>query len=769
MSMRKIIIAPYQMHRNLLKKYRQEDAFFDVKTISKENLLGEYYGSADDLAIPFLMKKYKYSYDNVIALFRFLPYVSEEQKDFSLIKKDLVDNHLIIKNDYLDQFFKNNEVYIYGYSKRDKELITVLDKLGIKYEFVLNDKKDSGGILNTYETQFDEVFYTLNSIASLLDKGEDINKIYIYVTNNEYLYPLKEFSKGFGFTVDDEKSYPLYVTPIARQFLDNYLSTKDNELSKERIAGCLDKDLLNDIYQVIDSCVDPEMDFATQFDYLVGELKTTNASRKQFKDIVRIINKPIYDNDAHIFVMGFAQGSYPRSIKDNELFSDSEKDKMGLNSSLEETQNNQDTLLDFFNSDNHFYYSFAERSLSKKYFKSPLVKTIGLTEERHELPNVIYSRDMVDFYYAKLKDLKEFYRETKLDYYALEKISNIPYGQYDNSFNGVDAMNEDMKTKYSYSVINDYYQCPFKYFVSNILELDTFEGNFYTKFGNVAHKIFEHHNDEGFDFDKVFDEEAIKQDFADEELPILENLKTQIRRASEAIRLHQRYMTNPRIVTEKKIGMDLGKKSYLSGVIDKSIVFDDKYLILVDYKTGNDSFDTKYLSEGISLQLPTYCLLASKDSDLKNYQIIGTFINNVVNTKLAYGYDKERLIDPYYRLNGKVAADKELIAKIDDTINNNKSEFIKGVSITKAGQFAKDSSLVSIDDFKEYAEIALRKYLEADTNIRKNNFVINPLFKSKSNNACKYCEYKDLCFVKKEQRRYLYTPDEDEEEDEDDE
>ena len=77
--------------------------------------------------------------------------------------------------------------------------------------------------------------------------------------------------------------------------------------------------------------------------------------------------------------------------------------------------------------------------------------------------------------------------------------------------------------------------------------------------------------------------------------------------------------------------------------------------------------------------------------------------------------------------------------------------------------------MVSLEEFNEYAEVALRKYLEADANIRNNKFIINPLFKSKSDNACKYCEYKDLCYVKKNQRRYLYNPIEDEKEDDDNE
>ena len=767
--MRKIIIAPYQMHKNLLKRCREKDLFSDVKIITKEELLSQYYGRIENKAVPYLMKKYHYSYDNAKVVLRFIPYINKDINGLLDIKNDLLTAHLLVKNAYLRDFFKDNEVCIFGYSVNDLEIKRVLDNLEVKYLFESNQKRNKTFVLNTFETQFDEVFYLLNSIAELIDKGEDVNNIFIYSVDNEYLYPLKMFSKSFGFEVDDGSNHSLYVTSVASSFLKSYLESHDLAFAKEAVADCEDKELLEDLITLVNDCQDDEMDFATQMDYLVGELKATKVGGPTLKNVVRIINKPIYEKDAHIFVVGFAQGSYPKSVKDNDFISDINKSGMGLNTSLDETKINKDTLLDFFNSDNYFYFSFADRTISSKKFISPLVKDLSFEKKKPTLPLTIYSQDMIDFFYARMRDLKEFYKQGDPYLKALEEKSDIPYGEYDNSFTGVNALNESMDLRYSYSKINEYYQCPFKYYVSNVLNVDSFEGNFATKIGTVAHKIFELHNEEGFDFNKVFEEEVEKQGFLDEELPLVINLKTQIERASQAIRLHQHYMSSPKIITEKKLGMNIGKKSYLSGVIDKSIIFDNKYLVLVDYKTGSDSFDSKYISEGVSLQLPTYCLLAKNDPLFKNYEIIGTFINNVIDTKLSYGKESEALINPYYRLHGKVAGDIDLIGKLDKTIYSGKSEFIKSVATLKDGGLGKSDSLVSLEEFNEYAEVALRKYLEADTNIRNNKFIINPLFKSKSDNACKYCEYKDLCYVKKNQRRYLYNPIEDEKEDDDNE
>ena len=172
---------------------------------------------------------------------------------------------------------------------------------------------------------------------------------------------------------------------------------------------------------------------------------------------------------------------------------------------------------------------------------------------------------MADYFYAKLSDLKEFYSDTTSDYLALSKIRDIPYGNYDNTFSGVSHFDNEMDITYSYTKISGYYECPFKYYLSNVLELDPFEGNIYSKIGIIAHKMFELHNKPGFDFDKAFDEEVKQTEFTNEELPIVNNLKSKIKEASEAIRLHQRYMSKPRFLTEKRIKVEFAPHSYLLG------------------------------------------------------------------------------------------------------------------------------------------------------------------------------------------------------------
>lgn len=763
--MGKIIISPYKMHRQILAESRKENPFFDVKVVSKESLIGEWLGKLEPSSLIYLMKEYKLSYDNARALMPFIPYINEKLPNLFKIKQDLIDKHFIIRNEYLDQFFKNKEIEIVGYSSKDKELIDLLDHFGLSYKFDATQDICEGNEIIKYDTAIDEVFYSLNKIASLIDSGIDINNIYIYSHNESYKYYLEKFSKSFGFSLGIDNSFPIYNTSIVNRLLSEYVRTKDLNLE----IDCSDESLLTAITEIINEVKNTDLSFEQKLDYLIGEFKNTKYQNEKYDNVVKVINSPIYVKDAHIFVLGFTQGTFPVSYKDNRLLSDIQRDLIGMNSSETQTQIDEDLLLQFLSSDNHFYYSYATRSLSEKFFVSPWVETFHFKEVAHSFPEVLYSNDMRDFYYAKYLDLKRYYSEVSPEYYALKDICSIPYGEYNNEYQTVNHFNKDDYMSYSYSQINTYYECPFQYYLSRVLDIDPFEGNFFSKFGNVAHKAFEECDKKGFDFEDVFNSEVLTQEFLDEELPIVENLKRQVKEACEAVLLHKKYMKNPRIITEKNVKFSFAKNSWLSGKIDKSIILDNKYLAIVDYKTGNDSFDEKNIKDGCSLQLPTYCLLAKNDSLLKDYSIMGVFINNVIDTSLTSDKKPEELINPHLRLNGKVVADLDIISYLDNTISGEKSEFIKGVSLKKDGTFKASNSLASSPEFDEYISIALEKYIEADTNIRSNVFSINPLYKSKSDNACIYCPYRDICFVRSNQRRYLSDKNPEESEDEDDE
>ena len=640
------------MHADLLVKYREKDPFADVKVMSKETLIGEWLGRCESNALNHLMKKYGYSYENARSLMPFLPFVNELIPDLFKIKEDLIDSGLFIKNEYLKQLFLNKEILIYGDSSKDKELNNLLSHFSLKYTFVKNDfKEDKHHFISHYETAIDEVFYSLNKIAALLDSGVSIDDIYIYATNESYIYYLEKFSKDFGFDVAIDKSFPLYTSSLTNLFIKEYISSKDINSALEKLNECKEEELLNAFKETIINSIDDEFSFEQQLDFSIGELKRTRFKNKKYKNVVRLIDSPVYKSSAHIFVLGFVQGSFPKIAKDNSFLGDDKKELIGMNTSKEQTLCNEETMLDFLYSDNNFHLSYSSRSTSEKYFPSPLIDKMKLNKVEEKFPDIIYSMDMRDFYYTKSLDLKRYYSETTPEFYPLSKICDIPYGQYDNQFNGVNIYNEDSKLRYSYSSLKQFFQCPFAYYLSRLCEIDPFDGNIGTRIGLVAHKIFQHLYDEDFDFDKYFEKYVLEENFLLEELPFVNNLKEQIKQACSAIVLHKSHMKNPTELYEEPLALEINDKLKLVGTIDKIIIQDDTYVSVVDYKTNDESFNPKYIQEGLSLQLPVYCLLLSESKKFKNYEINGVFINNVIDTSISHNEKDFDQINTSLRLN----------------------------------------------------------------------------------------------------------------------
>ena len=58
-----LVIAPRNMHLDIINYYRKDNPFFDIKVIDKTDLVAaSSYSSRDDTVL-YMMKEYQYSYD----------------------------------------------------------------------------------------------------------------------------------------------------------------------------------------------------------------------------------------------------------------------------------------------------------------------------------------------------------------------------------------------------------------------------------------------------------------------------------------------------------------------------------------------------------------------------------------------------------------------------------------------------------------------------------------------------------------------------------
>ena len=105
----------------------------------------------------------------------------------------------------------------------------------------------------------------------------------------------------------------------------------------------------------------------------------------------------------------------------------------------------------------------------------------------------------------------------------------------------------------------------------------------------------------------------------------------------------------------------------------------------------------------------------------------------------------------YLKLNGKTTGDLSSFTCLDPTIADGKSSFVSGILLKKEGGLSSRAGLVANNTFNEYKELVSEKYKEMDKKLRNNSFDISPLSFGDRDNACQYCEYKDICYIRKNQ------------------
>ena len=755
--MEKVILAPSKMHKILLSNCRKEDLFANPKLLTKEEFLGKYYGNVTPEGVYYLFKNKDFIYDNLMQVVSYIPYaddncVRSKNKMLNEWRKELDEAGFLEKDEFFEQFIKDKEFEIYGYSKNDIELLSLLNTYKNKYEFKDFTKGYSVLSVNKFPLLEDEIFYVLNQISELLENGVSPDDIYIYVDNENALFYLKRYVSSFGFTINFPNSQSLYSQESITEFLkvakqaqsfDAALEVLDNEIkTSEEI-----KNTLHELCFV-------DLEFEKKFDYIASYLKTMMIQDTRYENAVNIISAPIYDENKYIFIPCFAQNIYPKSYKDNGYISDADKEELHVLTSLEKCRIEDAISKDFLLSNNKFILSRSSASFSERYFASPFINSLGIKEvEIKDLPEVIYSKKYGEYRLGIDKDNKLYFLQESRCADSLEHQLNFNYRNYDNQYSDAQAVSPDTFLDLSYTSVKEYYSCPFQYYLDNILKISVFEDTFYTKLGKVAHYVFEHQYDKDFDFDVVFETEKKNYTWEVNEELFLERLKEDIKQASDACLKHfNTYATNPKILTEKELFVKLDPHTRLKGFVDKIMLLDNSEAILVDYKTGSESFDRNKLEYGLSMQLPTYAYLFHNTKEYEDYHIAGLYINNVINTSYGSERGEDEPIDSYLKLNGVTVADMKVIKKIDASIVNDKSLFLKGVALKKDGNFKKSSSLVGDTELKEMEDLVLEKYKEAARKIRNNEFEISPLF-IEEGGACKFCEYRDICFVKASQRR----------------
>ena len=304
----------------------------------------------------------------------------------------------------------------------------------------------------------------------------------------------------------------------------------------------------------------------------------------------------------------------------------------------------------------------------------------------------------------------------------------------------------------TYNKMKYYIECPFKYFLSKILKIDEFDGNFDTELGTLFHKILEDSLEKEIDLNNYLDDLNEKfttnkeRYFASKCLP----------QVLDVIAFNKEFDSTTSFKTilgEQEFKINLDANTIFTAQIDK-LLYDEesKCVVVIDYKTGDFTFNPELTTIGLHLQLPTYALIVKKVHP--EFKTIGMYIENILLNKEAL-----KALNPY-KLAGLTNSDIPMIQLIDPTFLQvdedgkliTKSKFIRALQISqdniKKGlyNFTYPTNLKTEQEINDLEQLTQKHIIECVKKIRSGAFEISPI---KDNglkiDACKNCKFADVC------------------------
>ena len=206
-----LVICPNEEKVKILHSLEQQNKLYNIKFMTKQEYLNNYFFTYQDNVILYLMKKYHYKVDVCKVYLKYL-YVIDENKIYQnkkinflqKLKKELIQENLLEYNPAFKEYLKNKKKVVLNYPKLD-----LYEKKALEVE-----KKDPVEekelTVTEYKTMEEEVNGVALKIISLIKKNVDINKIYLTNVTSDYFY-----------TIDRIFSY--YHIPIQKTSINSKL------------------------------------------------------------------------------------------------------------------------------------------------------------------------------------------------------------------------------------------------------------------------------------------------------------------------------------------------------------------------------------------------------------------------------------------------------------------------------------------------------------------------------------------------------------------
>lgn len=751
----KIVILNDYAKKSFIKKINK---LINVKVITLSELKKKYYFDYDNKAIYFVSNKYncipeiaKIYIENIY----FIGDIDTKKVNFlKEVKEELDNNNLLTYNNLFKEFLRGKDIVLYNLKYADKFYKNIFKELGRYSNITSYNDEDNKSVKELYKANNseEEIAFICSKITKLIKSGVNINNIKLANVKSDYEFIIRKTFKLFNIPINLPSFETIKSTSLVIKFKELYNS--DISITIEKLKEFINTKEENDIFKSIINVVNSYLwcnDFELVKDMIFNEINNIKTPREKLKNAVEVIEfkKELVSDDDYVFLIGYNEGVIPVNYKDEDYLSDEEKSKLGLSTSFELNENAMNEVKDSIKNIKHLIVTYPSHNLSSEIYISSSYEK-DLFEEK-EL-NISYNESNA---YNKLKLVSEKDENSKFGTLTddLLKLSShykdMKYSSFDNKYKLINKskiknfFNNGLTL--SYTSMNDYYMCSFRYYLDYILKVNKYEDTFEAIVGTIFHKILSMCFENDIDIIRTYESEIEKSDyeFSESEKFFLSILKDELVLVIETIKNQLSYTQLTESMYEKEIVIDVDKDLHIKfkGFVDKILYnkFNGKTVVaIIDYKTGNPNLNINNSIYGLEMQLPVYIYLIK--NEIKDVKIGGFYLQKILNNIT----DKEKRLDSL-KLQGYTNSDLDIIDKVDSSFND--SKVIKSLRTSSKGFYAY-SKIINDEEIDILNKVVETKIKEASMDILDSKFDINPKEMNNEVIGCKFCKYKDICFMK---------------------
>lgn len=750
-----LLIIPNHLKETILLSFCDE--LKNIKIMTESEFLKKYYFDYDLETIYYLMNKYKLKYEVVLIYLKNLYYV--ENKEYSNeklnklveIKKELEEHNLLKYKPLFLNKLKSMNIVFYNFYDLDKFYLNLIDNLKkITSIEVINEGNNCYYEHKIYEFKNaeEEVEFVATKICELVLSGVNINNIVLLNSSDIYTNHIKRIFKYFSIPINIKDNNSLLGTKMGTFFLENI----NSDISKTFELLEINFDLKNNLnLEIYNRLITISNKFSFVSDYMkIKELLKVELLNTKLSDVildeavkVEVLEDYIPNDNEYVFLLGFNQGECPKNLKDEDYINDLLKEKLNLSTTTSKNIIHSKKIINIIKNVKNLWITYklngeqgslTVSSLNEK-LNYEVIHNIKISYNYSNLNNNLKLARYMDDY------LKYGSKNEDLDLLNNTYKNNV-YRKYDNKFNGIKKTSENITL--SYSSMDNYYKCSFKYYISSILKLNCYEETFMTYIGSLFHYVLSKKDNLSLEDSIIEFMNNNPKEFTNKENFFLEKLKKDLEFILDVIKKQKDYTNFHNALYEKYIEIPKGNDKFI-GIVDKILLNDNKTLgAIVDYKTGNPSLELNYIEYGLGLQLPIYLYLINKINP--DIEIVGFYLQKILPSLITRNPLKDITSQKrdLLKLQGFSLSEEEKLSEFDKTYID--SELIKSMKVGNNGFYAYSKTLTK-NNMQNIVKIIDQKIDEALTNIHNNNFDINPKVINNKNIGCEYCKFKDICYM----------------------